>query len=437
MRSHRRAEEVEQQATPGLDSYVDIKEEFVEFAQKWADARPTPPTQGPLRPRGFTEMTEATPRPRAVIDGEDYHMRPLHLNGSNLEDFHIFDINLYEGAQSRKNIEHYYTLCRDHIDLHVTTSCFTIWRQHKKTNGFAKVIPAIAADDRERDVRVFFFDDNLEWEGEENSPGICNLRDIRTGDYVNFAEGKNGFRSSKAARHTVIHHSTSYRVVLVKANILDAMEDQDYFVSIIRRYALPNEKLIVYMDVNSTIVCNDTVQGKDLANTLLSTMLEFVELRPRAPFEFTFDSHQPVKIEKPKTMKSIVKDMTSSSRDAYGAFWTEEKCWRLYAELADKGEVRWAGEEGHFSLEACKKLFKEYLTSLGQVVSKDGIAVSWFQVFKVLRGHHTVVLNSFGVDTRKVILATVPDEKHVIQVTVNYSLWDDRDVQKFTGQFES
>jgi hypothetical protein len=318
----------------------------------------------------------------------------------------------------------------------VTTSCFTIWRKHKKTNGYAKIIPAIPADDRDRDVRVFFFDDNLEWEGTEQSTGICNLRDVRTGEFVEFAEGKNGFATSRAARHTVIYYSTKYRVVLVKANILDAMEDQSYFDDIIKRYASPNEKLIVFMDVNSTIVCNDTVQGKDLANTLLSTMFEFVEIRPREAFDLTFDSHPPVRIEKEKTLKQLVKEITKNSHDAYGAFWTEEKCWSLFAEVAAKGQVRWSGQDKLFSLEACKDLFKEYLASLGKVVNEDGIAVSWFEVFAKLRGQHTVVLNSFGVDTRKVVLATVPDEKRVLQVTVNYDMWDDRDMQKFAAQFK-
>mmetsp|Transcript_1245 Transcript_1245/g.2854 ORF Transcript_1245/g.2854 Transcript_1245/m.2854 type:complete len:443 (+) Transcript_1245:128-1456(+) len=368
-----------------------------------------------------------------TVDAEDYHMKPLSLGGN----VSVFDINLHEGPQSRQNVERYYSLCKNHANLHVTTSCFTIWRKHKKTNGYAKVIPAVRAGGE--DVRIFFFDDNLEWDGFEDSPGICNLRDVATGDFVDFCEGKNGFCRGHAARHTVIYHSTKYKNVLVKANILDAMEDQQYFASIIKRFSQPHEKIIVFMDVNSTIVCNDSVQGKDLGNTLLGTLFEFIELNPREAFELIFDAHPPLKIEKLRTFKQLVKDMTSGDHLSYSSFWTEEKCWRLFIELAGKGEVRWAGQDSPFSLEQCRTLFKEYMVTLDRVISKDGIPESWFHVFKELNAHgnHNIVLNSFGVDTRKVILATVPDERQALQVAVNYELWDSRDMQKFQGQFKS
>jgi len=325
-------------------------------------------------------------------------------------------------------------LCRDHVALQVTTSCFSIWRQNKKTNGFAKVIPAVPST--EGNARIFFFDDNLEWEGKEDSPGICNLRDVRTGEFVEFYEGRNGFCRETAARHTVIYYSPEYRNVLVKANILDAMEDPEYFVKLIERYSDPGEKLIVFMDVNSTIVCNDTVQGKALANTLLSAMFECLEFCPREPYELVFDGHPAVKIAKPKTLKSVVKDVLSDNNEAYASFWTQEQCWRLFAELALHGVLRWSSRGDPFTLDECQKLYQEYLVSLSKVVNSDGIAASWFQVFAALKDQHSVVLNSFGVDTRKVILATVPDERRVLQVTVNYDKWGERDMHKFVGQFD-
>jgi len=368
-----------------------------------------------------------------TVDALQYSVEPLRLS-SNV---HVFNINLYAGSHLRHNLERYYCLCRDFSSLHVTTSCFTIWRKNKKTNGYAKVIPALASGGGKIDeaVRIFFFDDNMEWDGCENSPGICNLRDIATGEFVEFGEGKNGFRRDHAARHTVIHHSTEYRNVLVKANILDAMEDPEYFATIIRRFSEKDEKILVFMDVNSTIVCNDTVQGKDLAGTLLSTIYEFVEFRPRSAFELAWDSHPPVRIEKAKTLKQLVKEVTSNSHESYGAFWTEPTCWRFFRELVPRGELRWVGEDKLMTEEGIQQLFQEHLTSLQKVTTKDGIASSWFRVFESLKGHHTLVLNSFGVDTRKVILATVPNERRVLQVTVNYEMWDARDVTKFEGQF--
>lgn len=368
------------------------------------------------------------------VSEDQYSIKPLLLNSSN---HHVFNINLHEGSQCRQNVERYYCLCKDFSDLHVTTSCFTIWRQHKKTNGYAKVIPAVASGDANEAVRIFFFDDNLDWEGHETSPGICNLRDVSTGKFVDFGEGHNGFRREHAARHTVIHHSTEFNNVLVKANILDAMEDPEYFANIIHKYSQKGEKIIVFMDVNSTIVCNDTVQGKDLAGTLLSTLFEFIELRPTTPFDLTWDSEEPIRVDKTKSLKQLVKEITHNNSGVYSAFWTEPICWKFFSELVPRGDLRWVGEEQLMTLEALQGLFQEYLVSLEAVTTKDGIADSWFRVFEGLKGQHTVVLNSFGVDTRKVILATVPNEKRVLQITVNYEIWDSRDVTKFESQFAS
>lgn len=428
---------------------MDQRDEYVSFSQKWAEVlgetglscrlpgMPIPSTQltvavEKISPEA-TLAQEVAEAPRSArVDETEYGMTTHKLGGG----FQFFDMNLHEGVQSRQNVARYCRLWKDHVDLHVSTACFAVWRKHKKTNGHAKVIPAIPSADPE-DVRIFFFDDNLELDGGEQNAGICNLRDVHTGEFVEFGNDKNGFCRSHAARHTVIQHSTTYRNVLVKANILDAMEDPEYFISIIKRFSLPHERLIVFMDVNSTIVCNDTVQGKGLSNTLLSTMFEFVDFRPAEPFEVVFNGHPPVRIEKKMKLKQLVKEITSNSHEAYGSFWTEDNCWRLFAEVAAKGEVRWEGQDKTFTLEASQELFKEYLVSLEKVISKDGIAGSWFRVYDALKGRHTVVLNSFGVDTRKVILATIPDERSVLQVTVNYALWEERDVQKFEGQFKT
>jgi len=135
------------------------------------------------------------------------------------------------------------------------TSCFTTWRQNKKTNAYGKVIPAARVSASEHPSRVFFFDDNLELDGLDSSSGICSLRDVESGEFVDFAAGMNGFELGHAGRHTAVLHSSVYNSVLVKANILDAIEDPDYFTRIIRAHSAPGEKIVVFMDVNSTIIC--------------------------------------------------------------------------------------------------------------------------------------------------------------------------------------
>mmetsp|Transcript_17793 Transcript_17793/g.38108 ORF Transcript_17793/g.38108 Transcript_17793/m.38108 type:complete len:431 (-) Transcript_17793:154-1446(-) len=422
---------------------VDLTDDFLSLTARWSRDVTTADEDCDSEKQDYSTAASSS-----TSLGQDDAPKAPNCNNSQLDaaldrmkklpvgtDACVFDINLHEGMDVRQNIQEYLALCKMSVGLHVTTSCFALWRKQGKTNGSGKVIPVSCGEPEA--PRVFFFDDNLEWDGQHSSSGICNLRDTTTGEFVSFAEGENGFCVDHVARHTVIHHSDIYKAVLVKANILDAMEDPEYFTSIVERYVSPGEQIIIYMDVNSTIVCNDTIQGKDLGGTLLSTMFEFIELRPNAPFVLSFDGHDPIRIEKSKKLKTIVKEVTAKSHEAYGAFWTEDKCWRLFSEVAQHGQVTWSGRPGAFSLDDCQSLFQEYLVSLGRIVNKDGIAPSWFQVFSKLKGEHAIFLNSFGVDTRKVILATVPDEQNVMQVTVNYDLWEARDVQKFEGQFEN
>lgn len=352
----------------------------------------------------------------------------------------VYNMDLHE-ASRRRNINLYYRICRECPGLLVTTSCFTVWRQHNKTNAYAKLIPAVG-DSREagltrNNVRIFFFDDNLEMGGSQDSGGICNLRDIHTGDFVDFSVGANGFKCEHAGRHTIIHVSDRYRNVLVKANILDAIEDKGYFSSIIARYTKPNEKIIIFMDVNSTIVCNDAVQGKDLRGTLMSTMFEFIELRPRNACEFVWDGSPTVKLEKPMLLRSLVKELTKASAQAYSQFWREATCRKFIDEITPLADLRWClHDDGNLTKERFYELYTDYVAAIERDVNEEGITSSWFECFKQVKAKHTVVLNSFGVDTRKVVVATGLDEKKVLQIAVNYELWDARDKQKYEALFK-
>ncbi|CAK0901514.1 unnamed protein product [Prorocentrum cordatum] len=141
----------------------------------------------------------------------------------------IYNFDLHNDGVRAEHLQRYYDVCRQCVGLHVTTSCFTTWRQNKKTNAYGKVIPTTSSSGSSTSpsYRVFFFDDNLELDGVEAGPGICNLRDVEEGTFVDFAEGKNGYQTGRAGRHTIVMHSAEYNGVLVKANILDAIEDQE------------------------------------------------------------------------------------------------------------------------------------------------------------------------------------------------------------------
>merc|ERR1712151_38455 len=283
--------------------------------------------------------------------------------------------------------------------------------------------------------RVFFFDDNLELDGLEGSSGICCLRDVESGEFVDFAAGKNGFELGHAGRHTTILHSSVYNSVLVKANILDAIEDPDYFTRIVRTYSRQGEKAIIFMDVNSTIICNDSVQSKDLSASLLSTMFELMELSPKVAFDFGWGSCPPVSVQKKQSLKKLVKDITASDSDAYRSFFSEDTCRSFFTQLAAFADITWSDALDPLGVEEFISMFKGYRGTISGGIDGNGITQSWFRCFDALSKEHALTLNSFGVDTRKVILATDPDESKVMQIAVNYELWDKRDVDKFEKQF--
>jgi len=353
---------------------------------------------------------------------------------------HIVDLNLLEGPLSRKDIQLYYRICKTApAPLNVTTSCFSVWQQHRRTNGYAKVIPAQKRGTEapgEQPAWVFFFDDNLEFTGTEDGPGICNLRDASTGEFVDFSEGRNGFRRDYYDRHTVIHHSSLYRSVLVKANILDAIASEDYFADIIRRYTTPNEKLIVFMDVNSTIMCNDTSAGKDIRASLLSVMFELIVVHSPKGVDFAWDAGVQGRVDKPKPLKQLVKELAPGDQRAYCAFWKETTCLRFIEALAPLAELRWTTHGGAVTVDSFRAQFRTCLAEFSDDLLSHGITRSWFNCFQSVQNHgDVVILNSFGVDTRKVVLATVPSERQAMQIVVNHELWESRDVAKFELQY--
>merc|ERR1712232_430549 len=347
----------------------------------------------------------------------------------------IANLNLHDDSSRHANLAFYHHFCAEACGLHVTTSCFEVWKKNQWSNGYAKVVPAVRVEDRERPIRVFFFDDNLEWDGQEQSHGICNLRDVTTGDFVNFTDGENGFLRDSVGRHTVVHHSTDYCNVLVKANILDALKDPNYFTNIIQRYAQPGEKLVVLMDVNSTIMCKDTCAGKDVRSTLLSAMFELVEVRSFKQFQVEWEDKS-VTIERSTSLKQLVKDLTVDDNAAYSAFWNESNCRHFLKQLAISAELSWSSRAETLSTEEFWQYFHAYLEAASGSLTEHGLIRSWFSCFSFVElGGHVVILNTFGVDAQKVVSQTVSDESRVMHLAVNYELWGKRDTHKFESEY--
>jgi hypothetical protein len=349
--------------------------------------------------------------------------------------FGIFDLDLIDERERRENLVRYYSLCLGSKGILVTIACFAPWGKAKKTNSYGKVIPAVRTASKEyRDpVRVFFFDDNIEWDGKADSSGICNLRDVETGAFVDFGEGANGFVAEHAATNTVVHHSTEYRTVLVQADILDAMEFEDYFTGIINKYTKPGEKVIAYVDVNSTVISVDTRTGKDMSYILLNTLLERIKIRPRGSgFNFDWDGFPSLKVDKPTSIKALAKKMFIENKEFYDAFYTMDNTKKLLESLAAVADLAWSQKgKPAWTLETFMKEYNHYLVALVGGTDDEGITKSWYKLVKALQDDHCIMVNSFGVDTRKLLLKTVQDERQVLQLAIGFKHWDPKDISAF------
>mmetsp|Transcript_1171 Transcript_1171/g.2554 ORF Transcript_1171/g.2554 Transcript_1171/m.2554 type:complete len:449 (-) Transcript_1171:19-1365(-) len=364
-------------------------------------------------------------------------------------DLPIYSLELHRSSCSSDNLRRYYMICMEATDLMVTTSCFAVWKEGKFQNGCAKVIPAVPVKDAGGSkARVFFFDDNINLHlgtsaGSSDAKGICNLRCVSKGEYIDFSDGKNGFTRETAFRHTLIHHSSEYQNVMVQVNILDAMSNPHYFTDIIKRYAKVGEKLIVYMDVNGTILWDDTIMNLGQEEVLLSTMLGCIEVRASGCQDFVWDSQRTVRLElgKPKSLKQLVHDLSGGDQEFYRTFWNPKNCSRLLEELLPVGEIRWTSgetpEKPPLSPQGFADLYRSYMEEMESQNVAQGMTASWFRCLDMLReGGHAAVIQSFGMDTHRVVRRSVTDERKVLHIAVNVELWSERDRRMFAEQFQ-
>lgn len=358
----------------------------------------------------------------------------------------LYNLDLHTGNTLEK-LRSYYGICSKSKELFVTTSCFAAWKKEKCTNGSAKVIPAVPTNGSGESYCVFFFDDNINLHlgssaGAAGTKGICNLRDITTGEYIDFSVGNNGFARERAYQHTLIHHSSKYRNVLVQANILEAMSNDDYFTSIIERYARPDEKLIVYMDVNGTILWSDSIMGLGPNELVLEAMYGFAQVRPRRAFDFKWRDQPQVRLEKPHVLKQLIHDISNGDKQVFNAFLKIDTCGELLKQLASDGDLGWSQHEATFSPEDFLKDYDGYMLELrkydgGKDSSAHGITESWFRCLRKLEeGGHAAVINSFGMDTQQVVMRSSSDAKRVMHVAVNFEMWSERDASKYAEQFQ-
>jgi len=366
--------------------------------------------------------------------------------------FPIYHLSLHDG-DGREGLIDFYNICLRAKDLMVTTSCFANWKSGGCTNAFGKVIPAppVAGES----PRIFFFDDNINLHlgksaGAPDAKGICNLRDITTNEYVEFSEGSNGFVCERSHRHTLIHHSSLYRVVLVQASILDAVLHEAYFSSIISKYRQDGEDIIVFMDVNGTILSSDTIMELDSKQLLLNTLCGFVEVRPRAACQVAFQGRA-IQLEKPVMLKQLILDhntngVASSRQTAAERAKTFTREWleKLILALSEVADIGWYQKEGEFQPSEFLEALDQHLACLADhddtngSPSSSGLTASWMRCVQSLRQEkQTIVLNSFGVDAHRVLVHSRPDHECALHLAVNSELWSERDRTQFHQQLQA
>jgi len=352
-------------------------------------------------------------------------------------------------------LQHYYKICCTVDDIIVTTSCFAAWHKRKLTNGNAKIIPVVPNDAGLDDVeprRVFFFDDNVNLRlgssaGTADAPGDCNLRCIKSGDFVDFSAGCNGFQRERIYEHTLVHHSSEYRCVVVQANILEAMALEDYFSGIMQRYTHPGEKVIVVMDVNGTILCGDSTMRLGPSKIILEAMCTLLELRPSKAFVFEWKgSEVSLGLEHISFKDFLLAHLANKSRDVFNDILDVDIVVELFKQLQVDALLAWSEHDERVSLDEFRNTYAKYMAVFTQQSDDDrngqGLTKSWFKCLSILReggkGNRvgSVVINSFGTDTQAVLKRSVPDVQRIFHVAVNFEMWSKFDQKRYTEQFK-
>eukprot|EP00397_Hematodinium_sp_SG-2012_P000013 GEMP01000013.1.p1 GENE.GEMP01000013.1~~GEMP01000013.1.p1 ORF type:complete len:4104 (+),score=709.09 GEMP01000013.1:293-12604(+) len=323
------------------------------------------------------------------------------------------------------------------IGLHCTTSCYSMWEKNDKVNSFGKIIPCV--QDPDLDYNVFYFDDNLQFDaGGPHDSGICNLR-LQDGTYVDFSlNGPNGFNQEKFAANTTIQYSRTLPIVLVKVCILDVLQDENYFTKIVNRFSKPAEQLIIHMDVNGTVVLGDIMNGKNTESTVLSALFEFTNIVALEDCEFNWmGSVVNIARDSKSTLKHVVKKIVPSHE--YRRFWTDNTPWDFLREIESiKGiSLRFQGK--NVLPEGFHQIHLDHMKQLN--LTWRGICRSWLELVREYRERCLIMLNTFGVDSRKVLRVTLEettgklDTEDVSMIVINNNEWSESDRVQFNDYF--
>lgn len=359
----------------------------------------------------------------------------------------VYDVNFFEDGMMLESLKRYHACCRDSSGLLMTTSSLSAWTKAGELNGAAKVVPAVPLGSEgcgNRSVRTFVFDQmNLLQGGGETAKGRCNLRDVQTGKFVDHSVGQNGFSRHKMFSHTVIHHSSNYNSVLVQVNILDVMTNPDFFMSIIKKYASPEESIVVHVDVYGTVIWDKMVDGATcyefgLSEFLLCSMFRLLEVRPPSneTTSLRWGSQPAVTLTEAESLLSLIKRVLKQDDALYQQFWTFKMCKRFLEAVASVSEIAWQDQK---SSTTTNQFFIEYsqnIDAMRRHGAGAGISDSWLRCCEQLVAEgHSVVVNSFNPESQKILRHLVADPMIVPQLMVNYSSWSQQEVDLLSRYF--
>merc|ERR1712113_145715 len=135
-------------------------------------------------------------------------------------------------------------------------------------------------------------------------------------------------------------------------------------------------------------------------------------------------------------MGALAKKLFKQDAEYYNQFYTQGNCERLIESVTPHAEIGWSQHGKAFSLPNFREAYEHYLVALIGGTNDDGLAQSWFPLYRNMSDSgNVVIINSFGMDVRKTILKTVLDERQVMSLTVNFKDWDPKDVKTFNQTF--
>merc|ERR1740121_1769221 len=199
------------------------------------------------------------------------------------------------------------------------------------------------------------------------------------------------------------------------------------------------------MDVNGTILWNDSIMGLGPDELLLGTMFGFTEVRPRSsvPFTVTWGEELSVEVTEKLPLKEMLHQLTDGDDRVFHDFWKQDICRAMLEQVTQHADLGWTGKPGTVSIDDFFAVYLDYMAELykqdkEQGAAACGITESWFRCCTALReGHHAPVINSFGMDTQRVVVRSARDPRRSPHFAINFEMWSERDSNKFKAQFSS